>query len=256
MTAQQKFSRLVDWLYRFDDIAVAFSGGAKSALLVCAASEAHGKDTLVLTANTAFFTREELYCVHEVLDDYKLKDARIPVYLLEDGDICANTDLRCGRCKEAWCKKLAEAARGMGCSVLADGVAADELGDPCAQTELTHGLGIVSPFVELGYTREDICGMLDAIGRGYYRKEPHRCLAWQIAPGEEISAEKLDFIEEAEKLVRGIAGNVCRVYLNDGNILVFSKQEISCEKQDVISSRLAGMGAPLVLFYTGLPDMK
>ena len=87
MTAQEKFSELVRFIYKCDDIAVAFSGGTNSSLLLCAAQEAHGKNIWALTANAAFFTQEELYHVHEVLDDYKLNDARIPVYILQEEKI-------------------------------------------------------------------------------------------------------------------------------------------------------------------------
>ena len=50
MTAQEKFSRLVEFIYQYNDAAVAFSGGTKSSLLLCAAQEALGKDILALTA--------------------------------------------------------------------------------------------------------------------------------------------------------------------------------------------------------------
>ncbi|MEA4852873.1 MAG: hypothetical protein VB082_01205 [Christensenella sp.] len=252
-TAQKNFSKLVEWFFQSDDTAVAFSGGTKSALLVCAAQEAYGKNALILTANTAFFTKEELYRVHEVLDDYKIRDARATIYLLNNEAICANGENRCELCRTAIWSELYQVAHNMGAEALCAGSVAEEQNNACVMKETLIKFGIRSPFWELGFTRGDICDMLNAVGRGYYIRPQHQCLARQIAPEEEITAEKLDRIEEAEKYLRGIAGEQCKVFLTQGRFTVFLNKEMGKAQQNQILKRFHDLDAEDVCFITKPP---
>lgn len=247
MTAQEKFSRLVRFIYECNDVAVAFSGGTNSSLLLCAAQEAHGKNVWALTANAAFFTQEELYRVHEVLDDYKLNDARIPVYILQEAEIERNGAGRCEACRRLLSEELARAAKNLGAEVLLDGRSGGAPG--CVDSRQgVAGLACKSPFAELGFGREDICDMLSAIGRGYYIHEPAACLANRFAPGEPLTAEKLDFVEQAEKTVRRFAGKERFVHFANWNIVVYTKKDISKPDRESICAELQKGGAKDIRF--------
>ena len=247
MTAQEKFSELVRFIYKCDDIAVAFSGGTNSSLLLCAAQEAHGKNIWALTANAAFFTQEELYHVHEVLDDYKLNDARIPVYILQEEKIVQNREERCKTCRRLLSEGLAKAAGGLGAAVLLDGRTNEKPG--CVDSrEITADIACRSPFVELGFGKRDIYEMLLAVGRGYYLREPAVCLAERFAFGEQLTAAKLDFVEKAEKTVQKFAGKDRCVRFTNWDIVVYTKKDISEPDRKSICAELRKGGAGDIKF--------
>lgn len=247
MTAQEKFSELVRFVYKCDDVAVAFSGGTNSSLLLCAAQEAHGKNLWALTANAAFFTKEELYRVHEVLDDYKLNDARIPVYILQEEKVVQNREERCNACRALLSEGLAKAAKGLGAAVLLDGRTKETYG--CVDGRgVTADIVRRSPFVELGFGRQDIREMLLAVGRGYYIREPVVCLAERFTFGEQLTAEKLDFVETAEKTVQKFAGKDCFVRFTNGDVVVYTKKDISGLDRESICAGLRKAGAGNIEF--------
>lgn len=230
MTGQEKFSALVALIRRYDDVAVAFSGGTKSSLLVSAAHEAHGSRIWVLTANTPFFTQEELYRVHEVLDEYKLNSERVAIpELLDEPDIQA-LEGRCRACSVVLLKRLTDVARGVGASILLSGrLKPHETGGCpfCGET--------VDPFIELGYTRQDVEQMLGAIGRRYYVKPPNDCLACRFLSGGGITVQRLDFIERAERYIRRYTRGEMKVCIDDGDrAFVYSVEGLTEEaKRDV-----------------------
>ena len=246
MTAQKKFSRLVRLIYELDHVAVAFSGGIKSSLLLCAAQEAHGRDVWALTVNAAFFTKEDLYCVHEVLEDYKLNDARIPVYVLQEQAVSRNGRERCEVCSGMMSAELARYAEQIGAEVLLDGCLKG--GKSCIALQCTEKLECRSPFIELGYDIQDICDMLQAVGRGYYIRKPAGCLADRFAPEEYLTAEKLDFVEEAEVFIRKFAGKERRLYFTDWNVVVYTKKDLLEAEKESIGAELRKRGAKNVMF--------
>ncbi|MEG0629580.1 MAG: ATP-dependent sacrificial sulfur transferase LarE [Christensenellaceae bacterium] len=247
MTAQQKYSRLVDYLYQYDDVSVAFSGGTDSTLLLFAAAEAHGNKVLALTANTAFFTQEELFCVHDILNELKINDARIPIYVMENETIVKNPKNRCYYCKKMVFERLKEVAKNMGYENLMDGTNMDDLSDFRPGIIAAKELGIISPFVELRYSKNDICEMLKAIGRAYLIKPPNACLATRIAEDEPITVKKLDQIEQAEKVVRWYTKGIVRARMCKNNICIQTEKLCNHDKQE-ISEKLLKIGLTNITF--------
>ncbi|MEA5001873.1 MAG: hypothetical protein VB081_00025 [Christensenella sp.] len=233
---QQDFSRLVAYMEQYPYAAVAFSGGTTSALLVCALYESHGKSAPVITANTPFFTQEEIYRVHEILDDYpKMRSERVAMADLLNIVSEASED-RCKTCAKEVSARLLKAAHGIGAGVLFDGKTTDT-GVCSILTGEEQGIRAASPLAELGYTRQDAQDMLRAVGRSYYIRPANDCLACRFAPGETIDISKLDYIESAEKYIRRYTRRGMRVYFDHNKAYVFSeeafgknqKQDIECE---------------------------
>ncbi len=248
MNPQQNFSKLVEYLYTFSDVAVAFSGGTDSSLLLCAAQEAHGKRAIAVTANVAFLTQEELFHIHEVLDELNIKkDARIPIYVLEDARIAANPQDRCYFCKSMILQRLIQAAKGMGSNVLMDGTNVDDLQDYRPGRKAAQELGIVSPLLELGFGKREIVEMLKAIGRPHFVLQPNACLATRIRTGEPITVPKLELIEEAEKIIRWYSKGIVRARLSEGHITVQTDEPVR-EPETVRTKLMAMEGVTAVDF--------
>ncbi len=219
---------------------VAFSGGTASALLVCALYESHGKSAPVLTANTPFFTQEEIYRVHEVLDDYpKMHSERVSMPdLLEIQEIGeAWAENRCAACALEISKRLMCVAKGLGANVLFDGKTIDACGCGILSGD-TQGIQGISPFVELGCTRQSVEEMLRAIGRAYYIRPTNDCLACRLVADTKIDVQMLDFVEEAEKYIRRYTRNGMRVYIDKNKAAVFAQDILDEAWKKVISREL------------------
>lgn len=245
MTAQEKFSALVAFIRRYDDIAVAFSGGTKSSLLVCAAQEAQGNRIWLLTANTPFFTKEELYRVHEVLDEYKVHSERVAMPELLDLPDVQKPEDRCAACGKAVSERLAGVARGIGAAVLLTGQAEESLTSGCRFSGGDLPVKVVSPFVELGYQRKDIEEMLAAIGRGYYSKPANDCLACRFLQADTLTAAALDFVEEAEKYIRRYTRNHMKVCIDGTGAIVYSVDALAEKEMEDTRRELLGSGKGL-----------
>lgn len=257
-SAQKGFSRLVAYMDRYPDAAVAFSGGTVSALLVCALYEAQGKGAFVLTANTPFFTQEELYRVHEVLDDYpKMRGERIAIPALMDIPQLteASGDIRCEACAVRVSERLSQVAKSIGASVLFDGKVADAKDATCRLLkQVMPEVQVISPCVELGFTRQDVKNMLKAIGRAYYIWPANDCLARRFLKDMPVTVTGLDYVEAAEKYIRRYTRRGLRVYLDGKKAVVCSEETLDVQAREDVMCQLLNdgrAGVSDVIFYDG-----
>ena len=253
---QQDFSRLVAYMEEYPYAALAFSGGTASALLVCALYESHGKGAPLLTANTPFFTQEEIYRVHEVLDDFpKMRSERVamPELLAVREIIGASAKKRCEVCACEISKRLFYAAQGLGAQVLIDGKAAGAHSCTILAGSV-RGVQAISPLLELGYTRQDVEAMLRAIGRAYYIRPANDCLACRFAPGVHIDAQKLDFIEEAEKYIRRYTRSRMQVHMEKNCVQVMAEELLQDSQKQDVADRLLLQGKELGISHIIIDD--
>ena len=248
--AQKDFSRLVAYMDGYPDAAVAFSGGTLSALLVCALYEAQGKNGVVLTANTPFFTQEELYCVHEVLDDYpKIRNERISMPDLMDMPQLtgAGRAARCKACAGRVSQRLSQVAKSIGSAVIFDGKTAETGKDGCLLLQQgIQEIQIISPYADLGFIRPDVEEMLKAIGRAYYIRPANHCLACRFSEGLPVAVDGLDYIEAAEKYIRRYTRRGMRVCLDGQKALVWSEESFDGEVRQDIKNKLLKTERPYV----------
>ncbi len=245
MSGQQNFAKLVDYFNKYDGVAVAFSGGMDSSLLLCAAIESQKEKTIALTAKTDFFTWDEWYRVRDITEELGAKNEQLEIEVLTNEEITSNPKDRCYFCKKAIFTKVIEVAGRYNCEIVAEGSNTDDLADYRPGKQAILELQVKSPLLELNFGKEDIKEMLKAIGRGYYILPPNACLATRIKTGEEITQEKLDFIYKAEKLIKPYANGILRVRWDGGNIVVQGEE---IKNKEFITEELKIMGAKEITF--------
>ena len=200
-------------------LAVAFSGGVDSALLLYAAAGA-GIDV------RAYYVRSQFQ------PDFELSDARetaayigadltvIEADVLSDEIIRANPADRCYYCKQRIMRCITEQAAADGYDLIVDGTnASDDTGDRPGYRALAE-LGIRSPLKECGITKAEIRQMAREAGLAVWDKPAYACLATRIPHGEEITQEKLSKTENAERILRDMGFADLRVRMRGDGALI------------------------------------
>ncbi len=109
------YNRLLSRLKALSRAAVAFSGGTDSAFLLFAAREALGaENVLALTADSAFFPREEAKGARALAESLGIRQVTVSVDPLSDPLIRQNPPDRCYHCKKRLLSVLKQRAQAEG----------------------------------------------------------------------------------------------------------------------------------------------
>lgn len=186
------------YLLREPRLAVAFSGGCDSSLLLAAAKLA-GAEARAYLVKTAFQPAFELADARAVTDALGIPLTVIEADVLAEADICANPADRCYRCKRFIFEKVREAAAADGFTVIVDGTNASD--DPARRPgfKALAEAGVVSPLRRAGMTKANVRHVLAGLEASFgvvpgalqSAKPSFPCLAVYVPEGEPIDEASL-----------------------------------------------------------------
>lgn len=218
-TWRKKLHVLKKLLRETGGCAVAFSGGVDSTLVLQVAHEQLGERCVaVIAASPAYARREREQALQWVRDNrvrfetFASVEAGLPEFRRNGPD-------RCYFCKRELFSKVKDIARGHGLPRVADGTNRDDLADYRPGMRAARELGVLSPLLEAGITKQEV----RAISREVYRlptwdRPAMACLASRFPYGTDITVEKLGQVERIEEFLesRGFSGSRAR---HHGDIL-------------------------------------
>jgi len=194
-----KIKKLQGLLKSYGRVAVAFSAGVDSTLLLKAAKDCLGEgQVLALTVNSVFMPSEDIreaqeFCLHEGIPQ-RIIDVDLLLYY----DVRTNPPQRCYFCKRLVLGRLREIAGMENIVHLLDGTNVDDLNDYRPGHRAVKELGVISPLQEAGFTKADIRVWARTLGLKGADKPSAACLASRIPYGEELTEVKLKRVETAE----------------------------------------------------------
>jgi uncharacterized protein len=192
-------------------VVVAFSGGADSSLLAKVAHDTLGRSAvLCATALSPSLAGSEEADCRALAEEWGLRWVGVPTEEMDDPVYVANGADRCARCKTALMDVLAPLARDEGAKVVL-GVNVSDLGDHRPGQEAAAGAGAVFPFVEAGFTKDDIRSWSRALGLRTWDKPAAACLASRLPYGTPVTLGRLAAVESAEAALRGLGFGQLRV---------------------------------------------
>lgn len=190
-----RFGALKEWLRAHAPVALAFSGGVDSSFLLAACRHA-GADCMAVTVESIFQSDSEREEARALAGDGSW--LRIPVDVLAIEGVRDNPPDRCYMCKKAIFSTIIERAQGR---TVIDGTNHDDLGDYRPGMRALRELGVKSPLMELGWSKQDIREMSRRLGLSTADKPAMACLATRIAVGERIEPGKLRAVDRAESAI-------------------------------------------------------
>lgn len=215
--AEGKYQALLEDLRSLGGIAVAFSGGVDSTLLLYAAREALKDRVVAISAVSASFPERELEEARDLCRKWGIRHRSCRIREMEIPGFAQNPPNRCYLCKKAIFQEIQRLALEEGFSELAEGSNLDDEGDYRPGMQAIRELGVHSPLRRAGLTKEEIRLLSKKAGLPTWRKPSLACLATRFVYGEPITEEKLHRVEQAEQYLWDLGFDQVRVRIH-GNL--------------------------------------
>lgn len=204
MDLDAKYLQLKELITSFDTVAIAFSGGVDSTLLLKVATDCLGSDNvLALTAVSPIFPAYEIEQSQQLADELNVRQKLIRTDELSLSQFKDNGPQRCFHCKHHLFSQLLKAAQQSDpTGTLLDGSNLDDLDDYRPGQEAIKNLDIRSPLLETKLTKQEIRELSRILGLKTWDKQPFACLATRFPYGTEITLEHLQQVDACETWLR------------------------------------------------------
>ena len=228
-------------------VAVAFSGGVDSTLLLHVAHEVLGDGAAAVMVASPFMPGVEQAEAVAFCETRGIRLLRVQADPLADAAIRANTTERCYLCKRQLFALVCAAAAEAGFPTVADGSNADDAHDFRPGMRALRELGVISPLEEAGLTKRDIRALSKAAGLPTADKPSMACLATRVPYGTELDERVLARIEAAEDYLHGLGfaqvrvrdhGDVARIEVEPADIEALIADNVRA----AVDAHLRGLG--------------
>jgi uncharacterized protein len=187
-----KYQNLQKSLMESSQVAIAFSGGVDSTLLLRIACDLLGpQQVLALTATSPVFPQHEVDWCQEFTRQLGVKHILFCAEKLQLPVFMENNPKRCYHCKLNLYQHFLAIIKEQGNAVLLDGSNLDDLKDYRPGRDAVLQLGIRTPLLDAGFDKADIRALSRQLGLPTWNKPAFACLATRFPYGTPITSEKL-----------------------------------------------------------------
>ena len=248
----KKLSDLRKLLKSFRSAAIAFSGGVDSTFLLKVAHEELGEKAVAVTVISPLIPKKEAintenFCKKENVRQFVLELDPLGILGFKD-----NPRNRCYICKREIFGKIKELAKENGISTVCEGSNADDTGDYRPGMQAVRELGIKSPLLECGLTKNEIRLLSKEMDLPSWNKPSAACLASRFVYGEEITERKLKMVEIAEDFLHEKGFSQQRVRIHGENLARIEIEKNDFEKILAIKDEINSFFKELGFVYTTL----
>ncbi|KAF0234417.1 MAG: hypothetical protein FD177_798 [Desulfovibrionaceae bacterium] len=244
-TKDEKYRDLLDGLHSLERVVVAFSGGLDSTFLLHAARQALRDGVLAVTISTSYMAQAEIEeaasAAQAMQAAHRVLDVPFPE-LLRD-----NPPERCYLCKKALFTLLTKVAAAENIGHVLDGTNLDDLDDYRPGLRALGELGVKSPLLTAGLTKQDIRDLSREHGLASWDKPAAACLLSRIPHGTRIEDAELRRIDQAEQFLKELGFAAVRLRSHGGLARIEVPREqlpelIEADRRCGIDSRLKALG--------------
>ena len=228
---ESKLKYLKQYILSLGQPAVAFSGGVDSTFLLKVAQEVLGDKLLAITAKSIFFPERE---IGEAVEFCKKEGIRHSVIEIDIKDEVAKNPLnRCYLCKKDMFERFLQFS-----DIIMEGSNVDDTKDYRPGMQAIKELGVKSPLMEAGLTKEEIRVLSRKLNLPTSEKPSFACLASRFVYGEKITPERLKMVDAAEEylLNRGLHQVRVRIHNDIARIeaLPFEFEKILAARTEIV----------------------
>lgn len=212
---QTKHENLKNILLEMGSVAVGFSGGIDSTLLIRLATDTLGSNALAVIGRSETYPTREF---EEAIQLAKSFGSRYRIVNTEETDnlkFRENPPDRCYFCKTELFGKLNVIAEEEGIRWIADGTIVDDLGDFRPGMRAKSEQNVRSPLLEAGFTKADVRTLSRELGIPTWDKPSFACLSSRFPYGHGITKENLMKVDAAETFMRDLGFRFFRVRHHD-----------------------------------------
>jgi len=215
MELEKKHKKLKNMLAGYGKVAVAFSGGVDSSLLLSVCCDVLGFENVIgvqavsclLSSDTVYDARMTFKrCTGE-----HLELTCIELFPLEWDEFVKNGEERCYLCKKKVYSILKKFGRREGCDYLLDGTNVDDFEEQRPGLKAIRELDVQTPLLAAGLNKTEVRGLARMLGLTNHDLPSNSCLATRIPHHTEITLELLKDIEKAESILKKMGFFGCRV---------------------------------------------
>lgn len=207
----ERLQRLRESFRGLGRVAVAFSGGVDSSVLLHVGREVLGADCVAVIADSASLPRAEFEEAQVFARSIAAELVVVRTEELGDERYTANAGDRCYFCKSALFELMSAWAEKRGFRTLAFGEITDDLMDDRPGARAASEFGVRAPLREAEFSKADVRRYAREANLEVAEKPASACLASRIPRGTPVTRERLETVELAEALLRQRGYRVLRV---------------------------------------------
>ena len=211
-TLAAKYESMREILRSLERVAVAFSAGVDSTLVLKVAMDELGAENVVaVTGRSDSLAAAEYERARELTASLGAEHVTLDTAEFEDANYLANPTDRCYYCKTELYDKLVDFVRERGLLAIVNGINADDYDDWRPGIRAADEHAVRAPCAEAGMTKVDVRALSKRLGLPTFDKPASPCLSSRVETGEPITPDKLRMIERAEGFLRSLGLRELRV---------------------------------------------
>lgn len=205
----EKYRQLCQWIEAQQRLVVAFSGGVDSTFLMHVATQCIGDSVTALTVVAPYIARWEIEETKALSKTYSWPHIFLEAAI--DPTVANNPPDRCYQCKKIIFTNIQLKAKSLGIDVVADGSNADDLNDYRPGMKALNELGISSPLLAMGITKQEIRSWSQTLGLSTWDKPPYACLLTRLPYDTAVVPADIALIEASETYLMRLGFRAVRV---------------------------------------------
>jgi pyridinium-3,5-biscarboxylic acid mononucleotide sulfurtransferase len=211
LTLEEKQKILHGTLKECKNLAIAYSGGVDSTLLLAVAARILNGNVIAVTAVSPLQPTSEVQEAFKVARSLGVRHYRVDSREMTHGEFVRNDHNRCYVCKKIIFSDILKMTKGMGITEVAHAANVDDLADFRPGMKATRELHVLSPLIDAEMTKSDIRELSRRMGLPTWNKPSAACLASRIPYGTPITTGSLEKIEAAESVLAALGFKGFRV---------------------------------------------
>ncbi|MDH3252310.1 MAG: ATP-dependent sacrificial sulfur transferase LarE [Ignavibacteria bacterium] len=211
----RKYRHLQSILREMGSLAIGYSGGVDSTLLLRVAVDTIGDRAVAMIGRSETYPTREF---EEALELARSIGARTVVVNTEETDVVKfreNPPDRCYFCKTELFGKLEDIATRERLAWIADGTITDDIGDFRPGMKARTEKNVRSPLLEADFSKAEVRELSRHLGLPTWDKPAFACLSSRFPYGTGINKDNLTKVDRAETLLRDLGFRYFRVRFHD-----------------------------------------